>query len=516
MLVEDGHVIWTGDETEAEYTSAAGNPDCEIVDLGGRTVIPGFIDAHMHPMMLAEYSRQIACMPPKIDSIEGLVYEIAKVADETPANGWIRGWGLDENKYKEKRMPNRYDLDRGCADKPVFIVRCCEHIRCVNSKALEIAGITGDTPDPPGGEIDRDENGEPTGILRESARDIVMPFIDKQTERDLIDALVDLGELLKSQGIVAIADMGNLHPGDNYDYYLKAAERGFCQRVSMYYMWDYFEDDPNFEISEEMMDGNRRLRTAGLKLIGDGSISGRTAWIRAPYLSMGVQTSDEYGMPVYTDESLEKAIAFAKKNGCQISVHAMGGRAIDRIIERIYEEEEWTSNGTPHLRVEHVTEPTESAIAKAVEKGIAFVSQPIFEYCEIESYKVNLGEDRLKELYPYRRLLDCGVSLCFSSDAPATSWAVPSDPFVGIKSAVTRRAYDGTDTGQKQRVDVETAIDLYTKNAAEICGFNGLGRLAPGYSADFVVLSDDIFTVEPETIDRITAEQTYIDGERVF
>ncbi len=516
MLVKDRHVIWTGEQTETGYASGAGESDCEIVDLGGRTVVPGFIDAHMHPMMLAEYSRQIACMPPNVDSIDNLIRLISEAAGETPNGDWILGWGLDENKFSDERLPDRYDLDRGCADKPVFIVRCCEHIRCVNSKVLEIAGITKDTPDPPGGNIDRDENGEPTGILRENARDLVMPFMPKQTESDLVGTLVDLGDLLKSQGIVAIADMGNLRAGGNYAYYVKAAARGFCQRVSMYYMWDYFENDPEFEIKEKLIDGDRRLRMAGLKLIGDGSISGRTAWVKAPYLSADGRTSDEYGMPVYTDESIEKAIAFAKKNECQISVHAMGGRAIDRIIDRVYEEDKWTSNGAPHLRVEHATEPSESAIAKAVEKGIAFVSQPIFEYCEIESYKTNLGEDHLKTLYPYKTLLDRGASLCFSSDAPATSWATPSDPLVSIKSAVTRRAYDGTDTGQNQRVDVETGINLYTKNAAEICGFNGLGQLVPGYCADFVVLSDDIFTIDPDQIDRIEVEQTYIDGTRVY
>ena len=503
MLVEDGAIKWIGNDPADEKS--------ETIDLKGKTVIPGIIDAHMHPMMLAEYSKRIACLPPRVNSIEDLIDEISEAAKTTEEGGWICGWGYDEGKYAEKRSPNRYDLDRGCADKPVFLVRSCEHIRCVNSKALEIAGITKDTPDPPGGKIDRDTDGEPTGVLRESARDLVIPFMPEETEEQLISALVDLGNLLSSQGIVAIGDMGNLHPGGNYDYYIKAGERGFQQRVTMYYMWDYFDKDPAFDITPQLMDCDARIRIAGLKLIGDGSISGRTAWLSRPYLG-----TEEYGMPVYSDELMESAIAFAKAKGCQLSVHAMGGRAIDRAVDRICDEEDWTDGKSPYLRVEHLTEPSEDAMTKAAEKGVAFVSQPIFEYCEIETYKANMDEARLKTLYPMRTILDRGVKLCISTDAPATSWATPSDPFVNIKAAVTRRACDGTDIGQEQRLDIETAIILYTKEAAEICGFGHLGQLSPGYSADFVVLSDDIFRVNADQIDQVYAQETWINGKRIY
>ena len=276
-------------------------------------------------------------------------------------------------------------------------------------------------------------------------------------------------------------------------------------------MWDYFDKDPSFDITSQHMDRDARIRVAGLKLIGDGSISGRTAWLTKPYLGTG-----ECGMPVYTDELMESAIAFAKKKGCQLAVHAMGGRAIDRVINRISEEDDWTDGKAPYLRVEHLTEPSEEAMAKAAEKGFAFVSQPIFEYCEIETYRANMDEARLKTLYPMRTILDCGVKLCISTDAPATSWATPSDPFANIKAAVTRHAYDGTDIGQEQRLDIETVIMLYTKEAAEVCGFGRLGQLAPGYSADFVVLSDDIFSIDVNRIDQVYAQETWIGGNRIY
>lgn len=513
MLIEDGRIRWT---CSAAKAGASLSSDAEVIDLNGRTVIPGFVDAHMHPVMLAEYSKQIACLPPKVNSIADLKQEIAAARAQLlaePQKGiqWICGWGYDEGKYSEKRQPNRYDLDESSPDLPVFLVRSCEHIRCVNSKALQIAGITKDTPDPPGGKIDRDEKGEPTGILRENARDLILPFMDHGTEDDTADALVDLGKLLSSQGIVAIADMGNLHAGGNEKLFAKASARGFRQKAALYYMWDYFKDDPDFAIMEEDMDGSRQIHTAGLKLIGDGSISGRTAWLHKPYLG-----TEESGFPVYADEDLESAIRFAKKAGCQISIHAMGGRAIDRAIGRLASEEDWTDGRAPYVRLEHITEPTADAMKTAAAKGFAFVSQPIFEYCEIETYRANMEQSRLQKLYPYRSMLKAGISLSFSTDAPATSWAVPSDPFSNLKSAVTRIAYDGTDIGQEERVDIETAVVLYTREAAKVCGFTGLGQLSEGYSADFAVLSEDIFRIDPERIDEVLVQSTWIGGEEVY
>ena len=505
LLCDGGRILFAG----AEKDLPAG--EYPRIDLGGRTVIPGFVDAHMHPVMLADFSRQIACLPPKVNSIQELIQEIARVRSEKPEGGWIKGWGYDEGKFAEHRSPNRYDLDKGSSDFPVFLTRSCEHIRCVNSKALELAGITRDTPDPQGGEIERDEHGEPTGVLKENARDLVLPFMPPETRESTVASLIDLGNLLTSQGIVAVTDMGNLHEGGNYEFYEEAVKRGFRQRVSLYYMWDYFMDDPLFDITPELMDRNRQIRIAGLKLIGDGSISGKTAWLSEPYLG-----TEECGFPVYSDESMERALEFCKRTGCQLSVHAMGGRAIDRVIDRVYPEKDWTDGKVPCLRVEHLTEPSDRAVARAAERGFGFASQPIFEYCEIETYKSNMDPERLRHIYPHRTMLDRGVKLCLSTDAPATSWAVPSDPFSNLKSAVTRYACDGTDIGQDERLDIETAMILYTKESAEVSGFAGLGVLKPGYAADFAVLSDDLFTVDPMKIDEVRVEETYIGGERVY
>ncbi len=506
MIVEGGRVQWIGQKADMP----AG--DYETVDLAGKRVVPGFIDGHMHPIMLADFSKKISALPPAVNSLEDLAKAIREVRERQEAGQWIQGWGYDEGKLAEKRSPNRYDLDKGCDDSPVIIFRTCGHVNCVNSKALELAGITRDTPDPQGGEIDRDEKGEPTGILRENARTLVMPLLPASSEEEKIDELVDLSGLLASQGVTGAADIGQLGAGDIYGYYTAAAKKGFKQRIGIYYMWDYYWKDPDFSIPKEQRDGDRQIHVSGLKTVGDGSFSGRTAWVSQPYFG----STDEYGIPVCSDELMESAIDFCKKNHCQYSMHAMGGQAIDRIIDRVAKEDKWMEGDTPHLRLEHVTEPSENAIQKAAEHGFAFALQPIFIYSEIESYLRNLGPERTKHAYPIRTLLQRGVNVSISTDAPATSWATPSDPLPNIKCAVTRYAYDGTDCGQEEAVDVETAIKLYTRDSAFATELKNAGQLKPGFHADFVVLSDDILTVAPEDIDKIKIDATYIDGEKVF
>lgn len=510
MVIEDGRILWVG--KEADLPGALKNDLSSVTDLKGRRVIPGFVDAHMHPVMLADFRKKITAMPPEILSIEDLVSAIRERRSRQKAGQWIEGWGYDEQGFLEKRSLNRYDLDRGCSDAPVSITRTCAHIRCVNSMALKMAGIDRNTPDPPGGEIERDENGEPTGVLKENARNLVLPLMPQETRETQIENLLELGKLLISQGITSVCDMGNLDACDNIPLYEAAAGQGFYPRVGVYYMWDFFAEDPGFQIPKSRMDRNRQIFAAGLKLIGDGSISGRTAWMDRPYYG----SDEDYGISVCSEELLESAISFCQKNHCQLSMHAMGGRAIARMIRRACQETPWTDKGIPYVRIEHVTDPSSESIRKAAQHGISFLSQPIFPYAESKSYLKNLGEDWLKTCYPYKTILQAGVSLGFSTDAPATYWSIPSDPFPGLKFAVTRTCADGTDGGKEEAIDIETALRLYTIGAAQAAGFPDTGMLAPGYHADFAVLSDDILSLPSEAVDQVKVVQTYVNGTCVY
>lgn len=512
MIVEGGKVAWIG---RREDMPACGH---ERVDLEGACVIPGLVDAHMHPVMLADFSQQISALPPKVNSIAELVEEIRRVRQdksmENQEGKWIEGWGYDEGKFAERRSLNRYDLDEGCSDRPVCIFRTCGHIRCVNSKALEIAGIDRNTPDPEGGEIERDAEGEPTGVLKENARNLVAPFMPPATREQKIQNLVALGELLLSQGIVGVTDMGNLDKGDNYPLYQEAARRGWKLKTGIYYMWDFFAGDSEFDLPDEKLDRRQQVFAAGLKLIGDGSVSGRTAWMGRPYLG----DKEDFGISVCSDELLESAVSFCKRKHCQLSIHAMGEKAIERAVDRFCQEEDWMKEDgyVPYARVEHITDPSEESIKKAAKQGIAFATQPIFMYAEIESYLKNLGEEWMKQCYPVKHMLESKVQLCFSTDAPATSWAVPSDPFPCMKAAVTRRAWDGTDCGREQAVDIETAVRLYTRESAKVAGFLDMGQLKKGYQADFAVLDRNIFEIPSEEIDKVKVKKVFIKGKKVY
>ncbi len=516
FAVKDGKIAWVGKRTDAPESDAE-----STVDLGGRRVLPGFVDSHMHAIMLADCCRQISALPPEVNSIEELVEKIKNVRRQQEPGQWIFGWGYDEGKLAEHRAPNRYDLDKGSSDSPVMVRRTCGHICSVNSKALEMAGVTKDTPDPEGGVIGRDENGVPDGILYENARNLVDRIMKQKDENDMADDLMALDEILISQGVTTGADMGEFGSVDFKKVYGEAIKRGFHIRVGAYPMWDTLADDPDFTITEEDQNPDNQFRMAGVKLIGDGSVSGRTAWCDVPYLDKDdpSKLSDECGLPVCTPEDIEDAKAFCKKHKCQLSIHAMGSKTIDRAVAAGYGEKPWLDDRfekTPYLRIEHVAMPTADAIKKAAEAGIAFVTQPIFLYAEIESYLTNMGLERSQKNYPIKDFIESGVQFSFSTDAPATAWATPSEPFTCIKGAVTRKAYDGTDCGQEHRVDIETAIRLYTAESAPMLGFEKVGMIKEGFAADFIVLDRDVLNIPSDDIDKVKVEETYIAGQCVY
>lgn len=518
MAVKDGRICWVGSDAEAEDAGIAADSAC-VINLGAKRVLPGFVDCHMHAIMLADFAQQISVLPPEIYSIEDLKTAIRRVRDEQKEGQWILGWGYDEGKLSENRAPNRRDLDEACSDSPVLMQRSCTHIWAVNSKALELAGITKDTLDPEGGRIGRDENGEPDGILYETATYLVMNLLPVKTVEDMADDLVNLGNILCQQGVTTVTDMGE-DVSDKYgDIFRSAMKKGFKNRAAAYCSWRFVQqqggsvvtDDPDFM-------GDGRFRLTGVKLIGDGSVSGRTAWCDVPYLPVDNASGEaEYGMPVCTEEDIKEALDFCRKNKCQLSIHCMGAKAIDRAVDLTWQEKPWMEEAQiPSVRLEHVAMPTPQAVQRSAEAGIAWATQPIFLYSEIESYQKNMPPERVGENYNIADWQDAGVRLAFSTDAPATSWATPSEPFANLKGAVTRKAWNGEDCGQRHKVDIETAIKLYTAEAGPVAGFTDVGMLKEGYVADFIVLDRDILEVPAEEIDQVRVDETWIGGEKVY
>ena len=329
----------------------------------------------------------------------------------------------------------------------------------------------------------------------------------KTVEEDAI-LLAELSKVLLSKGITAITDLMALKmPVNYYDIYTSAKEKVFKQRTVLYYMWDHIENQSSIET--EKLDREKAIHIGGIKLFSDGSVSGQTAWVSEPF----VGTEDNCGIQTVTEKELLDAAEAAKQNSIQLVIHAMGEQAIDFIINTFAEFPAWLEDG-PSIRLEHAALPTEKAIQRMAEEKIAVVTQPIFQFAEIESYINNIGLERTQKAYPIQSLLKAGVPVAFSSDAPATAWADPVNPFVTIQSAITRVAC--TDTGQQERVDVATAIELYTRAAQEITRIPNIGQLKEGYSADFIVLDQDILSIEANKIGEISVEQTYISGSLVY
>ncbi|MEH7503441.1 amidohydrolase [Neobacillus drentensis] len=504
MKVRDGRIDWIGEQIDLDYIEG------KCVDLKGNRVLPGFIDAHLHPLWLANAASQIACTPPLVHSITDLITQIRNLCQSSETNDWIEGWGYDEGKLLEGRAPTRWDLDQATADIPILISRTCTHIAVVNSKALELAGITKDTPNPQGGEIDRDSNGEPTGILRENAKELVHRIMPVKSLEENAASLAELSTFLLSHGITAITDLSSrTEPIDYFDMYNKAVQKGLKQRTILYYLWEDLKEQPI--LSQDRINNQNQVHIGGIKLFSDGSVSGKTAWVHTPFLG----DEENYGIQTTSREELLAAAKAAEQNQIQLVVHAMGGQAIDLIIDTFDGKKSWLTDG-PSIRIEHAAMPSYQATQCAAEMGIAFVTQPIFMFAEIESYHNNLGVERTKQTYPIQSMLQTGVKVAFSSDAPATAWADPANPFVGIKSAVTRLAYNGADTGQDQRIDVATAIMRYTNAAQEITRIPDVGQLAVDYHADFIVLDQDLFEMDLDEIDSVQVKESYLDGQLVF
>ncbi len=507
MAVKDGKVAKIGNVSDFNIENE------DVTDLKGSCVLPGLIDSHMHPVMIADNMNQIVCLPPYIYSISELISSIKEKRQVQGPDKWILGWGYDEGKLAENRTPTRYDLDQGAADVPVCIFRSCGHIRCVNSKALAMAGITDKTPDPVGGEIEKDCNGQPTGVLKENARFLLDDIFPVKTGEEISQSLADLSLLLASLGITGIADMGNLDDRDYYDIYTDAQKKGFVQKTGIFYMWDSFADKSKIRLTPDRLDTRAHIKVQGVKLICDGGISGRTAWCNRPYPG---GDGTECGIATCTRENFESAMNFCKEHKAQLAVHAMGQNAIDMAVSIISGEEDWLDDNMPHARIEHASMPTSYALETAAASDIAFVSQPIFMYAEVERYLENLGKEWFQETFPMQDVLKAGIRLAFSTDAPATPLSNAYDPFICLKSAVTRIAGNGEDCGQKHAVDIETAIRLYTAESAYVMGFSDTGILKAGYCADFIILDRDILNIPAEEIDHVKVKSTYIDGKEVY
>ena len=477
LLVRNGRIAWIGRAVES--------PDCAgipAVDLQGRTILPALCDVHTHPSWIAATVKAVPCVSPIVNTIDEMIDALAHHPNAGKgACDWITGFGYDEGKLAEHRTPTLEDLDRVSTTQPVFVKRSDCHSAVCNSVALGLAGISADMPDPAGGRFGRFEDGRPNGVLTEfSAAQAVERLMGEPTFDSEVEMMLASSEHFLSRGILAVTEM--MADYRQLAVYREAARRGFPVRAGLYLVWKGGRDPKGMPpLSEADRSGEHFI--AGVKLFADGSVSGATAAVTSPYLN------GSNGMVTLDGDALAAAAEYALMNHVQLSIHAMGDRAVERIIERFEHEAPWLHD-RPSVRIEHATFLNADQIARmnASPMNFGVTTQVIFPYAEIEGYRAVLASKDLERVYPVKTASSMLEAFALSSDAPATAWADPDDPFVSMGAAVTRTAWDGTRFNTSECVTNEEALALYTSRPMRVLPFEGMGRLACGMRADFIVL----------------------------
>ncbi|MDO5531795.1 amidohydrolase [Sutterella sp.] len=521
FTVEDGRFI-PSDEHAPDGT------EIRTIDMRGAFVMPAFIDTHAHPTGVAMTLGAVACTPPKVNSIDELVEALRASPAAQSGEGWIDGWGYDESLLAEKRSPTREDLDRVSTTQPVFIRRSDYHSAVVNSRALELAKITRETPDPAGAAFGRDASGEPDGRLIELG---AVEFVEHaakppKTFESSVETLLELGRHYLDHGILATSDMmaERAAPGtdpakDPLALYRAAAGRGMPVELNLYAVWKGGEDPfgmPDFSLDEK----TGAVRYVGVKLFADGSISGRTAAVRNPYLPPPEGTPNEFpnGMMILTEPVFRAAVAWARRNGVQCAIHIMGDTSIDAVLGWLETEEPWLE-GMASIRLEHVSMLRPDHLDKIEKLACrpALTTQIIFPFAEWRSYHAALTPEDFAVCYAVKSIADRIDTFALSSDAPCTTWSDTDDVFVCLEAAVTRRDSDGGLMNPGEAIPVGTALSLYTSRAAKVMPLEGtLGVIAPGARANFITLSANPFMIAPSKLRSLSVTGVWKDGEKLF
>jgi predicted amidohydrolase YtcJ len=505
LAVGQGKILAVG--PASEVAKLAG-PETKTVDLGGRFVVPGLIDTHTH---FHSGGFQLASVDLRgATSREDFARRIAEFARTLPPGRWITGGDWDHELWGGE-LPWTLWIDQAAGDHPVFVNRLDGHMALANTKALELAGITRGTPDPPGGLIVRDpRSGVPTGILKDEAMALVGRIIPAPTDAERDEALERAMRHAASLGVTQIHDMGTW---DDLAADRRAAAKG--RLLLRIYAFVPLDTWPRLAKLVQMEGrGDDWLRWGGLKGFVDGSLGSTTAWFHEPY----TDAPDNRGLVVTESSRLAADIKAGDAAGLQVAVHAIGDRANDWLLDTYAA----AVRANPHrpgerrFRIEHAQHLSPSAVERFGQQGVIPSMQPYHAIDDGRWAEKRIGPVRIKTTYAFRSLLDAKAPLAFGSD-----WTVaPLSPLEGIYAAVTRRTIDGKNPGgwvPAQKITVEEALRAYTAGGAW-AGFqeDRLGTLEPGKLADFVVLSEDLFKIDPVAIREVKVLRTVVGGRESY
>ncbi len=483
VAVASGRIVAVGHE--ADLRALAG-PNTQTIPLGGRTLVPGFHDAHCH--VLGFGLTLAAVTLTGVPTIPELVQRLQTRADEQNADGdtWIRGRGYNQNIMDEKRHPTRRDLDAVGGGQPfVLITHASGHAVSVSSRILERMGVGPNTPDPPGGTIVRDESGEATGVLLETAANLAYDAAPEPTVAERVAALQRASSAMNALGITSAVDATlGLAARDSFreiDVYHEAAASGaLTVRCSLMMLLSQIAALDSVPHPRDVTTETDWVQIGPAKVFTDGALTTRTALLRSAFAGSG-----DLGTAVWAAEELNAMVLKAHKAGWQIAAHAIGDGAIDLCLDAYGKAQAKHPRTDARHRIEHAMLLWPDQVGRLARLGILPVYQPEFIMRFGDSYTNAIGESRAKRLMPYAETAAAGLPLVFSSDIPV----IPGAPLDGIASAVNRRTPSGTILGPSQCVSALDGLRAYTEHAAySVFSEHDRGQIAPGHRADFAVL----------------------------
>ncbi|MCW3098895.1 MAG: putative metal-dependent hydrolase with the TIM-barrel fold [Chthonomonadaceae bacterium] len=508
----DGRILAVGSESEV---GSLANRDTRTIDLRGRTLMPGFFDCHLHLTWLGINLGHVDLSSPPVADVEDIVRLLRARLAANPDLTCVQGNRYDQNRLPNALHPTRHDLDRVATDVPVRIVHTSGHAAVVNTRALQMLGITRDTPDPIGGEIERGPDGEPTGVLLETASwahlERILPHV---TTAESVEALGRANGYLLQRGITSATD-ANTPPAER-DIFRRAVTGGILQtRTNLMIGWAEVVEQAGEgaiptpqEFTFEGIDWHD-LHVGQAKLFSDGAITTRTCWLTEPFRNM----PDNYGIPIHPPEELRELIRLAHNAGWQIATHAIGDRAVDEVLTAYAEAQREHTRPKPGHRIEHCMLLDAGLIARLRRQNVWSIGQPEFLSRLGDAYVLALDEERANRLSPYATLDRQNVAQAFSSDCPV----VPGAPLDGIRAAMERKTVSGRLLNAKECLSAEAALYACTSAPAYASRADrDRGTLEIGKFADFVVLTADPTAVPVSEWEQVQVAATIIGGECRF
>jgi predicted amidohydrolase YtcJ len=503
MAIGGGKVLAVG--TSDEVTRIAG-PKTILRDLNtansGTYVFPGFNDAHVHLGSAGQTKLNVDLTGVK--SLAAMLASIKKFADASPAGQWLTGGNWDHTLWASKTLPTRQDLDTVTGDHPAFLDRIDGHISIANTAALKAAGITGATKPPQGGAIDLDANGEPTGILRESAQDLVDKVIPPPTAAERRRGLeLAINDAL-AHGVTSVQDFSDWEDFLVFETMEKEGNLGI--RISEWLPFKAPLADL-IRMRAHHDHGDPMLHTGFLKGFMDGSLGSRTAAMKAPYSDDPGNT----GLPQYTQTQLNQMAVERAQMGFQLGFHAIGDRAAAMALDAYAQP---GVSRTARNRIEHAQVVDPADIPRFKQLGVIASMQPSHLLTDMNWAEARLGPKRAAYSYAWKAFLDAGVPLAFGTDYPVE----PVTPFRGLYAAVTRMNEKGTQTYYAQnRISRGQALYAYTQGSAYAeFAEKRKGKLAPGYDADFILVDRDLYKVSAPAILATRVLDTFVAGKESF